>query len=296
MIKAVVTGAAGFAGFSVTKELLHRGYEVYAVLRPGSEHNGRLDGLSGNLHALELDQNNFDSIDDLIGDSCDLFFHLAWSGGRDDFKAQYSNVENSLKALESAGKLHCRRFIGIGSQAEYGICDIIINEGVTPDPINAYGAAKTAAMYLTKRRAEQLDIEWIWGRIFSLYGDYEPSGRMLPDLIDSLISDKDINLSSCEQYWDYLHVRDAAKAIALLGEKAHSGEIYNIANGSYRPLKEFVEEAIGLFDYKGNVTFGKKADPFISLKPDISKLKEHTSWEPEIGFSEGVLRFADEKN
>ena len=44
------------------------------------------------------------------------------------------------------------------------------------------------------------------------------------------------------------------------------------------------------------LTFGKKADPFISLKPDISKLKEHTSWEPEIGFSEGVLRFADEKN
>ena len=276
MSKAVITGAAGFAGFSVTKELLEQGYEVYAVLRPGSAHNERLNRLTGNLHTIELDQ--------------------AWSGGRNDLEAQNSNIDNSLKALESAGKLHCRRFIGIGSQAEYGICDIIISEYVTPDPINAYGAAKTAAMNLTKRRAEQLDIEWVWGRIFSLYGDYEPSGRMLPDLIDSLISDKDIQLSSCEQYWDYLHVRDAAKAIVLLGEKGHSGEIYNIANGSYRPLKEYVEEAKGLFDYKGKIIYGEKADPFITLKPDISKLTEHTSWKPEIGFSEGVLRFANEKN
>ena len=186
--------------------------------------------------------------------------------------------------------------MGIGSQAEYGICDIIIDEGVTPDPISAYGAAKTAAMYLTKRRAEQLDIEWIWGRIFSLYGDLEPSGRMLPDLIDSLISDKDINLSSCEQYWDYLHVRDAADAIVLLGEKGHSGEIYNIANGSYRLLRDFVEEAKDLFPYKGKITYGKKADPFVSLRPDVTKLKEHTSWKPEIGFAEGVLQFANEKN
>ncbi len=296
MSKAVVTGAAGFAGFGVTKELLDRGYEVYAVLRPGSEHNARLASLTGNLRAFELDQTDFDKIADCVGKSCDLFFHLAWSGGRDDFEAQRINVDNCLKALESAGKLQCNKFIGIGSQAEYGICDIIISEDVAPAPINAYGAAKTAAMYLSKRRAEQLDIEWVWGRIFSLYGDFEPSGRMLPDLIDSLILNKDIYLSNCEQYWDYLHVLDAAKAIALLGEKGHSGEIYNIANGSYRPLKAFVEEAKGLFDYKGKITYGGKANPFISLKPDITKLTEHTSWKPEIGFSEGVLRFANEKN
>ncbi len=295
MNKAVITGAAGFAGFSVTGELLKRGYEVYAVLRPGSEHNERLMGLSGNLYLIESDQSDFDGISDKISCQCDLFFHLAWSGARDDFEAQFQNVENTLKALESAGKLGCKRFIGIGSQAEYGICDIM-SEDVAPNPINAYGAAKTAAMYLTKRRAEQLGIEWIWGRIFSLYGDYEPAGRMLPDLIDSLISDKDINLSSCEQHWDYLHVRDAAAAIVLLGEKGHSGEIYNIANGSYRPLREYVEEAKSLFPYKGHIKYGPKVDPFISLKPDVSKITEHTSWKPVIGFSEGVLQFANEKD
>ena len=93
MNKAVITGAAGFAGFSVTKELLEKGYEVYAVLRPGSDHNRRLDGLSSNLRTVELDQSDFDRISDVIFEPVDLFFHLAWSGARDDFKAQYLNVE-----------------------------------------------------------------------------------------------------------------------------------------------------------------------------------------------------------
>ena len=296
MKKAVITGAAGFAGYSVTRELIDRGYEVYAVLRPDSEHNKRLSGLSGNIHIFEIDQMAFDKIYRYIPDNCDEFYHLAWSGKRDDFADQVKNIDYCLEALESAGKLNCRRFIGIGSQAEYGICDIIMREDLTPHPINAYGAAKTAAMYLSKRRAEQLGMEWVWGRIFSLYGDYEPSGRMLPDLIRSLKNNKDIRLSSCEQDWDYLHVRDAARAIVLLGEKGHSGQIYNIANGSYRPLKEYVEEARSLFAYCSEIKYGDRAEPFIALRPDVSKLIEHTGWKPVIGFSEGVMKFANEED
>ena len=296
MKKAVITGAAGFAGYSVTRELVDKGFEVYAVLRPGSEHNHRLCGLSEHIHLIELDQNDFDMIDQVISIDCDEFYHLAWAGKRDDFSEQVRNIDCCIKALESAGKLNCRRFIGIGSQAEYGICDTIMREDITPNPVNAYGAAKIAAMYLSKRRAEQLGIEWIWGRIFSLYGDLEPSGRMLSDLIYALKNNKDISLSSCEQQWDYLHVRDAAKAIVLLGELGHSGEIYNIANGSYRPLKEYVEEARRLFDYTGVIDYGPKADPLVALRPDVTKIRNHTGWKPVIEFDEGVMRFAEEKD
>lgn len=296
MKKAVITGAAGFAGYSVTRELLDKCYEVYAVLRPGSEHNHRLVGLSEHIHLIELDQTDFDRIDRMVACDCDEFYHLAWSGKRDDFSEQVKNIDSCIKALESSKKLNCHRFIGIGSQAEYGLCDIIMQEELTPHPVNAYGSAKTAAMYLSKRRAEQLGIEWIWGRIFSLYGDFEPSGRMLPELIAALKENKDIKLSSCEQEWDYLHVRDAAKAIVMLGELGHSGEVYNIANGSFRPLKEYVEEAKSLFPYTGMIDYGAKADPFVALKPDVNKLKDHTGWKPVIAFDEGVIRFANEKD
>ena len=292
MKKVVITGAAGFAGYSTTIELLNRGYEVYAVLRPGSVHNDRLFRCNTHLHCIELDCSEFKNIAHHIDCKCDYFYHLAWFGGRDDFHAQLFNIEHTLKALESASELCCDRFIGIGSQAEYGIYDGIITEDILPKPINSYGAAKLSSLYLSQRRAEQLGIEWIWGRVFSLYGDYEPEGRLFPDLIRALKDNMPLQLSSCEQCWDYLHVKDGAAAIASLGDEGHSGEIYNIASGKYKPLKEFVEEAKYILKSSSYLEYGEKADPFISLKPDISKILLHTGWKPSISFEEGVLNFA----
>lgn len=291
--RVVVTGAAGFAGYSLTMELLYRGYEVYAILRPYSEHNSRFDGNIKNLHLIELDSNDFDRIPEHIDADCEMLYHLAWFGGRDDFETQIVNVDHSIKALEAASRLKCKRFVSTGSQAEYGLCTGPISEDLMPNPINAYGAAKIAAMYLTKRRAEQLGIQWIWGRIFSLYGDYEPSGRMLPDLLGKLKRNEEVSLSSCEQNWDYLHVLDAARAIATLGEKGQAGEIYNIANGDYKPLREFVECAKETLHSASKINYGDRANPFVSLKPSVSKLIKDTAWKPEVSFIDGIKRFTE---
>ncbi len=292
-MKAIITGAAGFAGYSLTKALLNHGYEVYAILRPGSEHNKRFDLNNNRLHLIELDCSDFDKIADAIDEACDVFFHLAWFGGRDDFNGQNANIDYTLKALESAGRLHCKRFIGTGSQAEYGAVSSTISEEIMPAPLNAYGAAKVAALYLSKRRAEQLGIEWIWGRIFSLYGDYEPSGRMLPDLLTKLSRNDEVSLSSCEQNWDYLHVTDAAEAFIALAERGHAGEIYNIAHGDYKPLKDFVEEARSSLKSTSIINYGNRVSPFITLQPSTEKIKQHTSWEPKIVFEDGIKAFIE---
>lgn len=295
-MRAVVTGAAGFAGYSLTMALLDKGYEVYAVLRPNSEHNKRFDCAIDNLRLIELDCSDFDCIPEHIEESCDVFYHLAWFGGRDDFVVQNNNINYNLKAVEAASKLNCKRFIGIGSQAEYGVVEGLISEDLMPNPINSYGSAKTAAMYLSKRRCQQLDIEWLWGRIFSLYGDYEPAGRMLPDLLHKLNLNKEVSLSSCEQYWDYLHVKDAAEAIVALGEKGHEGNIYNIAHGDYRPLKEYVEEAKMTLKSESHIHYGQKARPFISLRPSVSKIQKDTGWMPKIDFRDGIKSFIESDN
>ncbi len=182
---AVITGAAGFAGINLVVHLLLHGYKVYAVVRPGSGHNVRLktdnlrmicdielkrgfvkqngpdivlEKISDNLSCVELDYTEYDKLPVRINDKCDIFFHLAWSGGRDDFKEQTANIKASIDAVEAAEALSCSRFVCTGSQAEYGVQEDLISEDICPDPINAYGAAKTAAMYLTRRRAEQSGI------------------------------------------------------------------------------------------------------------------------------------------
>ncbi len=296
MKKAIVTGAAGFAGFSTTKELIERDYEVYAVVKPGSHHNKRLDCFGNSIHIIELDCCKYDLIPEMISEKCDVFFHFAWFGRRYDFDSQYKNIECCLEALKSSKKLNCSRFMGMGSQSEYGICDCVMTENIALNPIDAYGASKVSAMYLSKRLSQDINIDWVWCRMFSLYGDYEPNGRMLPDLLSNLKSNVDMELSSCIQNWDYLHARDAARAIVDLVKYGHSGEVYNIANGDYKPLKMFVEEAKSKFAYEGNIIYGSKAEPFISLQPNVDKLRNHTGWNPLISFEEGIMEYYNDNN
>ncbi len=286
-MKAIVTGAAGFAGYSLTKELSDIGYVVYAVVRPYSSHNDRLKGLR-NVRLVELDCKDYSDLPLFINDECDVFFHLAWFGGRYDIDEQNKNIIVLDNTIKSAAALGCKKIVCTGSQAEYGPQTELINEKTTPNPIDAYGAAKISAMHIGRQRAKEVGIEFIWGRIFSLYGLYEPIGRMLPAMLIKLNSGETMQLSSCEQYWDYLDVRDAAKALIAISERGKDGEIYNIANGECRPLKEFVDIVMNITGNRGQVVFGLKSNPFYSLNVDVSKIIRDTGWKPEIDFEDGI--------
>ena len=285
----IVTGAAGFLGCNLTERLVQEaGTYVYAVVRPGSPHNARL-AASERLTLIPADLADYAHLDKMIGASCDVFFHLAWQGGRDDFAAQYGNIAHTLDALEAAARLGCRRFIATGSQAEYGRQTALITEEACPHPADAYGAAKLAACALSRQRAADLGVAWIWGRVFSLYGRYEQEGRMLPALVKSLRSEQPFALSSSgEQNWDYLYAADAADALLALAERGRAGEIYNIANGGYRPLRDYIEEARAVIAPQCDVTYGAADADVFSLQPSVEKICRDTGWQPMTDFVDGL--------
>ncbi len=312
MKKAIVNGAAGFAGYSLTIHLLEHGYDVYAVIRPDSIHAERLtvgailssskkmvdrsffdsaemlnltEGLiREHLHLVYCSGRDILSLTDTLEGPFDLFYHLVWAGGRNDYDAQYDNIAMTLDALRAAMKLSCRRIICTGSQAEYGPTLSVITENTFPMPNTAYGAAKLSALYLSKSLASHLGIEWIWGRLFSLYGLYEPSGRLYPDMTEKFRKNELLSLSDCTQNWEYLDVEDAAEALIALGERGHNGEIYNISTGEPRPLKFYVEQLKAELRSASEINYGAPADPYVSLQTDISKIHEHTGWKPQISF------------
>ena len=297
MKTAIVTGAFGFAGANLVECLLENDYLVYAVGRENSSHNDRFES-SDMLKKIFVNMEDYDKISDKVEEKDITFFHLSWGGGRDDFDAQVKNIDGALKAMDSAISFAKRggkvTFVGIGSQAEYGVKSdsMELSEEALLEPFSAYGASQAAAYHLLKRKAELAEVDFIWGRIFSLIGKYEPEGRMLPDLVKKLKMGEKVNLSSCRQYWDYLDAKDAARAIMLLGEKGRSGEIYNIANGDYRPLSEFVYKAVDeLKADRALLHFGQDPKPFVSLKPSVRKLKEDTGWEPAISFEETIKEY-----
>lgn len=283
----VVTGAAGFTGCSVVSCFSKYGYKVYAVMRPRSKHNILLKNVR-NVVSIELDMNNISNLEKYIDSKPDAMIHLVWNANRYDLDSQLKNIKWTFDALEVASKIGCRRFVCAGTQAEYGATMEIQKEDMKLDPFCAYGATKVSTCYLSRYMAKEKGIEWVWGRIFSLYGVNEPSTRMLPGVIKKLEMNEQIKLSSCRQNWDYLHVIDGAEAIIALTKSGKDGEIYNIASGSYRPLKEYVEEAKTILGSESEIVYGDDPNPFVSLQPSINKIINDTGWKPAISFSEGI--------
>lgn len=283
----IVTGAAGFTGYSTTLALAEHGYRVYAIVRPGSRHNSLLKSIE-NVRMIELDMGDILTLPEKVDSTPDAMIHLVWHAKRYELDTQFVNIKWTLDALDAAAEMGCKRFICAGSQAEYGAAKEVQREDTAPNPFCAYGAAKVSACFLSRYRAKERGIAWIWGRIFSLYGTNEPGSRMLPGLVKSLKNNEPAALSSCRQNWDYLHVRDAAEAFVALVEKGRGGEIYNIANGAYRPLRDYVEEARSLLHSQSIVHYGEDPVPFVSLQPSIEKIVRDTGWKPKISFAEGI--------
>ena len=254
MKRAIVTGATGFLGFALLKELIQNGVYVYALCRKNSKRILRLNGLS-NVEVIEVDMNCLEPINRLGG--CDVFYHLAWGGGRYDFEGQYENIQQSINCLKLASELGCKRFICTGSQAEFGNTAGPITEETALEPTNAYGACKVAAYYLTAELAAQLNIEHTWARIFSVYGPSDTQNTLIVKLLNELGSTGEAWLSTDGGHiWNYLHEEDAARALYLLGVIQNSNTVYNVASRECKPLKEFVEDLRKAFGETVMVHYG----------------------------------------
>lgn len=283
----IVTGGSGFIGYYFILELLAQGAHVYAIMRPNSKHKARLMGLK-HVRIIEIDLEQLLELPKILKESCNIFYHLGWDCDQRDFYSQNLNIKWTIKALEVAKIMGCGRFISIGSQAEYGICSEKITEETSPKPFTSYGAAKLAACHLSRIRANELKIEWIWARLFSVYGPYDGTNTLISYLIDCLTSGIKPEVTNASHLWDYLYVTDAAKALCKLAYIEHVNEIYNIANGDVHPLKIFIEQIKNLIAPKQEIIYGKNPRIVTPLNVSVEKILRYSAWKAEISFEEGI--------
>lgn len=289
MERVIVTGAAGFLGWNLVDFLLAHDFLVDAIVRPNSPSNARL-AEHPHLHVIPLAMEEIARLPEQIAAPCDYAVHLAWDPHRMDFAAQRASLFSTLDLIEALGVIGCRRFLGIGSQAEYGVTHEIMEERMMPQPITPYGAAKVAALHLTHVRAQQLGIDWLWGRVFSVYGRYEPETTLLSYLARTLRSGETPQMTAGTQLWDYLHASDAAAAMAALLLRGRNGEVYNIAHGDVRPLRSFAEEMRDILAPAAQIAYGTSERPPTSMRPSVEKIQAHTGWRAKVDFVEGVKR------
>lgn len=291
MKKIVVTGATSMIGIALIEECIKNNVEVLAVVREKSPHMDRLP----KSEYIQICECNLDKLTTIERtEKYDVFYHFAWDytskANRDNPVLQEKNIKYTLDAVELAKKLGCHKFIGAGSQAEYGKVDGIINQNTAVNPEIAYGMSKYAAGKLSERMCDQYGITHIWGRIFSVYGNYDNEGTMLVYAIDQFLAKNPAKFSAATQMWDYLHENDAGKIFYLLGKNIEKNYVYRIANGNQKRLKEFILELKDVFGAGAECEFaeGAESNNLLGLQVDVSDLEKDIGYIPQTSFQEGI--------
>ena len=287
-----VTGPTGSIGSELVKELISEGHHVTAIVRPGSSRISNLP-VSDMVRVTECDISDYKS---LFGKGrCDIFYHLAWAGttvsSRSDPDLQSYNIQYALDAVSLAKDWGAKKFIGTGSQAEYGPSDNPLSQLTSIKPISAYGVAKYAAGRFCGMYCEKNSMEFNWTRILSTYGKNDSHGTLIRYVIDTLKEGKTPQLTKCEQIWDYIYSGDCARALILIGDKGINGKTYCIGSGTSRPLKDYVEDIRSVVNPASSINYGAidyYPDQPMILCADISELVNDTGFVPQTSFKDGI--------
>lgn len=298
MKKIIVTGATSMLGIALIEQALVHGVEkIFAIIRPNSMNRTRIPK-DERIDIIECDLDCYDRLAKIISEKCDVFFHLAWRKTGElrnkDVLAQENNIRYTLAALNAAHMLGCSKFIGTGSQAEYGILDL---EHIAPDsptnPITPYGIAKYAAGKLAMEAAKHMGIDCIWVRVFSVYGENDKDSTMISSTISKLRQGERPKFTPAEQRWDYLYSSDAGKALYMVADKCEGHKVYCLGSGTARPLYEYISIINDMLSNKNDIGIGEVPYPpncVMNLCADITNLTKDTGWKPTVCFEEGIKR------
>lgn len=291
-MKYIVTGATGMIGRALLKKITDNGDEAIALINPLSSRASFLpDDVKVEYCSLD-DYKNYE-----LNFSADIFIHLAWkktdAESRDDEDAQSANISYTLSAIDIARKAGCKKFVGAGSQAEFGIKSEPLGCDTEAEPQSEYGKAKLAACLAAKEKCERYGLNFNWCRILSVYGESDSPNTLVSYIISCFKKGENPVLTKCEQTWDYIYCDDCANAIYLIAKNGVNGKAYPIGSGRARMLKDYVLDIAEEIGYNNEVVFGQREyyphQPMY-LCADISELSRDTGFVPKYSFKEGIKK------
>jgi len=323
-MKVLVTGAAGFIGFHVSRRLAETGncdvvgvdnlspYYDVALKRARLE---QLDGVTG-FRFVKADFAEADTFSDLVAQvRPDYVVHLgAQPGVRYSFREPSVYVRNNLvgfaSVLEACRKTPPKHCVYASSSSVYGDAAKapFREDGGAEDPVSFYGVTKKCNELMARHYAQQYGVRLTGARFFSVYG---PWGRpdMSPTLFASAISEgrKVPLFNRGKNLRDFTYIDDIVAGVVRIllypPEKGAAGEsgggathhrVFNL--GHNRPVEML------LFVRMLEELLGKKAE--IELLPpqpgdmletcaDLTAVRAAYGYEPRVPLETGLQRFVE---
>ncbi|RJP39794.1 MAG: NAD-dependent epimerase/dehydratase family protein [Desulfobacteraceae bacterium] len=284
MKNALVTGAAGFIGSHVVRQLLDDNIAVRALIRPG-ENTVNLKGLD--IETMEGDILDNARVKKAIA-GVDTIFHLAaiYAIWMENWKPIYEvNLQGSRNVLWAAFKSdHIDRVVYTSSISALGVePGKVLNNETTPFNQYDLGSHYVLTKYLSQQEAlgfaaNGLNLVVVNPAFPFGPGDIgpTPTGKIIIDVVSGL------NMTTFDGGLNIVDVRDVAKGHVLAAQKGKTGQCYILGNVNVTitELMKMIYKAAGrnrsfipkvpLSIVKGGATAMKLWSDRFSRKPPMS--------------------------
>lgn len=243
MKKILITGATGFIGNYVIKELLENGYEIIATSH--NEEKAKTASWFSLVKYIPFDLKEFDNNIDYYTyfGKPDAMIHLAWEG-LPNYKAAFhleENLPRHYSFLKNCIEYGLTDITVTGTCLEYGMQEGCLSEDMDTNPSNSYAIAKDGLRKQLEKLKQRKSFTLKWVRLFYMYGSGQSANSLLSQLECALGNKENIfNMSAGEQERDYLPVEKIAEYIVKIALQNKVTGIINCCSGKPVTIRRFV--------------------------------------------------------
>ncbi|MEP6503059.1 MAG: NAD-dependent epimerase/dehydratase family protein [Betaproteobacteria bacterium] len=292
----LVTGASGFIGANLYKEIAAVRRDVFAVVRQdkgwrlADVHDDKV--IAVDLNDANATKNLVDSVQPRTVFNCVAYGAYSFEEDADliyrtNFLA-LSNLATELAKYSLAALVHT------GSSSEYGANCAAPSEDGMRDANSHYAVSKGAASDFLHFVGKHRGLPCVNLRLYSVYGPLEDTSRLIPNLLRQALAGRLPPLVDARTSRDFVHVTDVCRALITAALRMHPdiyGESFNIGSGTRTTIGELAETTRTLFSIADAPVFGTMEGRNWDLADwyaDASKALDVLGWQPEIALEDGL--------
>ena len=253
-MKILVTGANGYLGKGVVKQLLDDGIEVIATDIKDNYIDKRATIIKGNLFEEDNPYDYFNQPD--------IVLHMAW---RDGFIHNSLNHINDLpKHYEFLCKMidaGVKQVACMGSMHEIGFYEGSINESTPCNPQSLYGISKNALRRLLELKCDEVGCTFQWLRGFYIVGNTEDGCSIFSKIVQAVHKGQNsFPFTLGLNQFDFLDYDEFCKYVVDTVEQKEISGVINICSGRPMKLSDRVEKFIEENGFNIKLEYGKFPD------------------------------------